>query len=114
MYTITHSLIETHSGEPVKIVFTVTDQAGAAVSVAGANATYKIARRPGGAALLTKTELDDITLSSNTATVEFSTTELDDGDELLIGDFFGQLKITKNGDGLIVAEGPLYVAPVIE
>lgn len=113
MYTITHELIKTHSGEPVKIIFTVTNQSGSAVTVAGAEATYKISRRDGNAALLTKTGGGGITLSSNTAIVEFNTGELTDGGELLLGDFFGQLKITKNGDGLVVAEGPLHVAPVI-
>jgi len=114
MYTITHRLIETHSGEPVKITFTVTDQSGAPVTVAGAAATYKIARRPGETALLAKTEADGITLTSNTAIVEFSTDELLDGATPLIGDFFGQLHITKNGDGLVVAEGQIYVAPIIQ
>lgn len=113
MYTISHSLIETHSGEPVKIIFTVTDQLGAPVTVVGATATYKLARRSGEAALLTKTQADGITLSSNTAIVEFNTASLLDGASALLGDFFGQLKITKDGDTLVVAEGPLYVASVI-
>lgn len=113
MYTASHGLIETHSGEPVRIIFTVVDQAGSPVTVAGAAATYKIARRPGDAALLTKTEASGITLSSNTATVEFNTGTLLDGASPMLGDFFGQLNIVKSGDTLVVAEGPLYVAPVI-
>jgi hypothetical protein len=114
MYTITHRLIETHTGEPVKITFTVTDQAGAPVTVASATAVYKIARRLGEAALLTKTDADGITLSGSTAIVEFNTGELVDDDEVpLLGDFAGQLLITKDGDGLIVAEGQINIAPVI-
>ncbi len=64
-------------------------------------------------ALLTKTDTDGITLSSNTAEVAFNTGELSDSGAGLIGDFFAQLKITKDGDSLIVAEGPLHIAPII-
>jgi hypothetical protein len=108
MYTTVHSLISAKAGERVKITFTVTDRAGAAVSLSGASALYRIARRAGDAALLTLTSGAGITLSSNTAAVEFDTGDLED-----LGDFLGQLTVTKAGDTLVVAEGPVSVAPVI-
>lgn len=113
MYTVTHPLISAKSGEPVRITFTITDQAGNAVSMTGASATYKIARQADDAALLTKTSPTAITLSSNTAAVNFNTGDLLDGSTPLLGDFIGQLTITKSGDSLVVAEGPLHVSPVI-
>ena len=113
MYTVVHPLVETHTGEAVRLVFTVTDQAGTAVSLSGASAIYKIARHAGDAALLVKTETAGIALSGNTATVSFNTSELTSGGAALLGDFFAQLQVTKSGDSLIVAEGPLSVAPVI-
>lgn len=113
MYTVTHTPISAKTGEPVKITFTVTDLAGAPVSLDGAEASYKIARRAGGAALLEKTGLDGITLSANTAAVEFNTGELSDGDGPLLGDFLGQLTLTVDGDGLVVAEGTVSVGAVI-
>lgn len=114
MYTVAHELLAAKSGEPVRIVFTVTDQNGSAVSLAGASAAYKIARGAGDAALLTKTNPSGITLSGNTATVEFLTSDIRDAaGNPLFGEFLGQLKITKGSDGLYVAEGPLLVEPVI-
>lgn len=113
MYTVTHSLLRAKTGEPVKITFSVKDQNGNAVIVTGATATYKIARRIGETALLTKTDADGITLDNDTAVVEFNASELVDGATPLLGDFFGQLKIVKSGLGLIVAEGPLSIGAVI-
>lgn len=81
MSVLTHSLIKTFSGDAVQITFTLKDKAGNTVSVVGASATYKIARRA--------------------------------GDTALLGDFIGQLKITKSGDSLIVAEGLIVIAPAI-
>ena len=113
MYTSIHSPLETHTGEPVRITFLVTDAAGAPVTVTGAAATYKIARRNGEAALLTKTEAAGITLLNDSAVVEFNTGELLQEGQPLLGDFFTQLKITKNGDTLVAAEGVLQVKAVI-
>jgi hypothetical protein len=113
MHTLIHGLIEAKTGEPVLITFTITDRNGTAVLVDGAAATYKIARRAGEVALVTKTEVDGITLSSNTAIVALNMGELTDGAEALLGDFFAQLRITMDGDGLVVAEGPIHVAAVI-
>lgn len=113
MYTVPHSLLRAKSGEPVKITFTISDQNGNPVTVTGAAATYKIARRLGLPALLTKTQSDGITLSGSTAIVEFDTGGLVENNEALLGDFVAQLKIIRNGDALVVAEGPLQVEPVI-
>jgi hypothetical protein len=113
MNTLTHALLRAKAGEPVSLVFTVTDRDGDPVSVESATAAYKIARRAGDAALLTKTQEAGITLSGNVATVDFSTGELLQSGNQLLGDFFGQLKITKDGDGIFVAEGPITVEPVI-
>lgn len=114
MYTVTHDLLSAKAGEPVRIVFTVTDQDGAAVTLTGAAASYKIARGAGEAALLSKTQGNGITLSGNSATVEFSTGDIQDSNnQQLYGEFLGQLKITKSGDGLYVAEGPLLIERII-
>ncbi len=113
MHSIKHNLISAKSGEPVNIVFTITDQNGLAVPVDGAEATYKIARHADEPALVTKTQTAGITLSGNIASVTFNTAELAAEGSPLRGVFFAQLKITKNGDGLIVAEGPIQIDPVI-
>ena len=113
MYTVTHGLISAKTGETVQVTFTVTDGSGNAVSVEGAAATYKIARRAGDTAILAKTEAEGISLVSNMAIVEFDTGDLADAEGALLGDFFAQLTITKDGDGLVVSEGPLHVSPVI-
>ncbi len=114
MYTVTHELLSAKVGEPVSIVFTVTDQNGSAVTLSGATAAYKIARGTGDTALLTKTDGSGITLSGNTATVAFNTNEVKNAqDQQLYGEFLGQLKITKSGDSLYVAEGPLLIERVI-
>jgi len=114
MHTTVFDTIVTHAGEPVSITFTITNQSGQAVNVDGATATFKIARQPGGTALLTKTQGSGITLSGNTAVITFSTSGLVDGGAQLIGDFFAQLKITKSGDSLIAAEGRIQVDAVIQ
>ena len=114
MYTVTHDLLSAKAGEPVRIVFTVTDQHGIAVTVSGASASYKIARGAGETALLTKTDASGITLSGNNVTVEFATDDIRDAsDAQLYGEFLGQLHITKAGSGLYVAEGPLLIERVI-
>lgn len=113
MHAITHDLISAKSGEPVRITFTVTDQNGAAVFVEGASASYKIARHAGDPALLSKTETAGIALSGSTATVAFNTAEIVADGSPLLGVFFAQLKIIKDGDALIVAEGPIQIDPVI-
>lgn len=113
MRTSLHPLIETHTGEDVEISFHVTDGAGNDVDLAAATASYKIARRAGDAALLTKTNGNGITLSDHTATIALNTAELTDGDAALLGDFFGQLTLTIGGVTLVAAEGPIAIDPVI-
>lgn len=113
MHTARHGIIATKTGEPVEIVFTVTDQAGNAVELDGASATYKIARRAGETALLTKTENNGVALAANLAIISFHTAELADENGALTGDFFAQLTITIDGEGLIVAEGTVSVCGVI-
>jgi len=114
MHTVTFDEITAHAGEPVQITFTVTNQSGTAVSLAGAAATFKIARTENSAAIATKTESAGIVLSGNAAVVSFNTNELVSGASQLLGDFFAQLKITKSGDSLVAAEGRLHVKPVIQ
>lgn len=114
MYTVTHDPIEVNAGEAVSITFTVVDQAAVAVSVATATASYKIARKKGDTAILTKTQAAGITLASNTAVVAFDTASLVNADaDQLYGEFIGQLTITKDGFDLVVAEGTISVAPVV-
>lgn len=114
MYTVTHDLLAAKAGEPVRIVFTVTDQNGGAVTLDGATAAYKIARGAGEPALMTKTESDGIELSGNTATIDFLSSDIKDAqNNQLYGEFLAQLKITKSGDGLYVAQGAILIEPVI-
>ena len=113
MQTSLHALIETHTGEDVELAFHVTDGAGGDVDLAEASASYKIARRAGDAALLTKTNGNGITLEGAAATVSFNTSELAAEDAPLLGDFFGQLTLTIGGVTLVAAEGPIAIAPVI-
>ena len=113
MYTVTHSLLRAKAGEPVRLSVTVTDKSGTAVDLTGASAVYKIARHAGDTALLTITDANGITLSGNIATVDVNTADLKNSSVQLLGDFFGQLQITQNGDSLFVAEGPLCLDPVI-
>jgi hypothetical protein len=110
MYTVTHPPIAAKTGENVRIVFTITDRQGNAVDVSGAEATYRIARRAGEAALLEKTETNGVMLASNTAAVDFSTADLADADGPMTGDFLGQLAMTMDGDGLVVAEGTITIS----
>lgn len=108
-----HPLIQTHSGEDIRLAFHVTDVNGNALDITAAAAHYKIARRAGDAALLTKTEADDIALAGHIATVSLNTADLTAGGAPQIGDFWGQLTLTLDDMTLVVAEGPLSVAPVI-
>jgi hypothetical protein len=113
MYTVTHPPISAKTGENVRIVFTITDRLGAAVDVADAQATYRLARRAGDEVLLEKTETDGIMLASNTASVEFGADELADADGPLTGDFIGQLAVAKDGDRLVVAEGTVSISAAV-
>lgn len=110
MYTVRHEPLEAHTGEPVEIIFDVTDNAKPPqpVLVEGATATYKVARRQGGTALMTLTEINGITLSGNTATVEFDVDDIG-----RTGDLFGELKITKDGVPLVVGDGRLHIIKTI-
>lgn len=113
MHTAVHGLVRLKAGEPATLIFTVTDREGLPVDLAGAQALYKLARRAGDDALLTLTEGGGIALSANVATVSLETAELSGPGGLLTGDFLGQLTLIKDGDGLVAAEGPLSIEPVI-
>ena len=108
-----HPLIQTHSGEDIQLAFHITDANGNALDISAATASYKIARRAGDAALLTKTGEDGIGFTGHIATVSLNTADLIAAGEAQIGDFWGQLTLTLDGVTLVVAEGPLCVAPII-
>lgn len=108
-----HPLIQTHSGEDIQLAFHVTDASGNALDITAASALYKIARRAGAAALLTKTDADGIGIAGNVATVSLNTADLAVAGTAQIGDFWGQLTLTLENITLVVAEGPLSVAPII-
>lgn len=110
MHTVTHAPLSAKTGEPVRIVFTVTDLAGEAVALDGADAVYRLARRAGEAAILEVSSPDGIMLGGNTAEVEFDTNDIADAGGPLTGDFTGQLTVTKDGAGLVVAEGIVRVS----
>jgi hypothetical protein len=115
MHTRIHPLIEIRSGEIADLVFSVTDQNGAGVDLAGASAEYRLARRAGERALLTlhSDESGGIALAGEVATVSLDTNALAQNGKPLLGDFFGQLRLSIGGRTLVVAEGPLCLHPVI-
>ncbi len=115
MHTHIHGNIEARSGEPVEIAFNVTDKDGNAIDMTTAMAEYRLARRVGDMALLTCSsgENGGITAEDNIVTVKFDTAILTQSGQPLLGDFYGQLRITLEGRMLVVAEGPVSIAPVI-
>ncbi len=115
MFTHIHSNIETRSGETEELVFHVADKDGNAADLTGAAAEYRIARRAGDTALLSCTSADGggIVIEDNAVTVTFDTAALTQNEKPLLGDFFAQLRITVNDRTLVVAEGPISIAPVV-
>lgn len=115
MYTHIHGNIETRSGERAELVFSVTDKDGNAADLTDAAAEYRLARRAGDTALLTcHSEIGGgITIADNIVTVSFDTGTLTQAGKALLGDFFAQLRITVDERTLVVAEGPISIAPVI-
>lgn len=115
MHTHIHGNIEARSGEPVEIVFNVTDKDGNTADLTLATAEYRLARRAGDAALLTRSSAAEggIAMDGSTVTVTIDTTALMHAGAAMLGDFFGQLRITLDGRTLVVAEGPVSIAPVI-
>jgi hypothetical protein len=115
MHTRIHPLIEVRSGETADLVFSVTDESGAGVDLAGASAEYRLARRAGERALLTlhSGAAGGIVLDGEAASVSLDTNALVQNGKPLLGDFFGQLRLTLGGRTLVVAEGPLCLHPVI-
>lgn len=113
MYTTQHTRLSVKSVEPVQIIATVVDRTGSAVALAGATATYKIARKVGDDALLSKSQGNGITFSTNIATVDFLASDVEESGEQAYGDFWGQLTITLNSDTLVVLEGPITINKVV-
>jgi hypothetical protein len=113
MFTEKHDLVTAKVGEKVTLSYDIKDHSGNNVDVStGVTAAYKMARRPGGPAILT---IDStISFSGHTINVSFNTNEVvDEGENQLTGDFFDQLTMTKAGDSLVVSEGPFTIEPVI-
>lgn len=115
MHTHIHGNIEARSGEPVEIAFNVTDKDGNAIDLTLATAEYRLARRAGDTALLSCSSAGDggITAEGNIATVTFDSAALTQNGQPMLGDFYGQLRITLDSRTLVVAEGPISIAPVI-
>lgn len=115
MHTAIHPLIEARSGERFEIIFNVTDSAGDTAVLEGASAEYRIARRAGERALVSLTSGSEggITLAGSAAQVSIDTNLLGAHGTAMMGDFFGQLRLSIGGQTLVVAEGPLCIHPVI-
>jgi hypothetical protein len=115
MYTHIHSAIETRSGEKAELVFNVTDHEGNAVDLSAASAEYRLARRAGEAAIAVynSEENGGITLEGNLAKVMLDTNDVMQSGKPLLGDFFGQLRVTVDDRMLVAAEGVINIAPVI-
>lgn len=108
MHTQYHGLVQAHLGDVASLEFIVTDRGGNAVDLGAASAVYKLARAHGGTALLVLDGMGGVSMQENVVTVD-----IDTGMIAQTGDFFGQLFVTIDGDTLVVAEGPVHVAPVI-
>lgn len=115
MHTRIHPPIDIRSGETADLFFSVTDADGAGVDLAGASAEYRLARRAGERALLTlhSGENGGIALAGEVATVSLDTNVIVQNGKPLLGDFFGQLRLTLGERTLVVAEGVLCLHPVI-
>lgn len=114
MTAITHNAINVNYGEPVAIEFTVLDGDGNAQSLVGASASYRLAKDKGLDAVLEKTNISGITLSTNKATVRFNTTELLSDAITQNVEYWGELWITIAGDSLIVANGYININPSLQ
>ncbi|HRJ66925.1 MAG TPA: hypothetical protein PLW48_07280, partial [Alphaproteobacteria bacterium] len=115
MHTAIHPLIDVRSGERFEIIFSVNDGAGAAITLDGAGAEYRLARRAGERALISLNSNAEggITLAGSTAHITVDTAELSAGGKPMLGDFFGQLRLSIGGQTLVAAEGPICIHPVI-
>lgn len=115
MHTAIHPLVEVRSGEIFTLVFNITDAAGQAVDLTDAAAEYRIARRAGECALVTleSSPAGGIIFTESAAHVGIDTAQLQSGSAPLLGDFFGQLRLTIGGQTLVAAEGPFCIHPVI-
>ncbi|MFN7115006.1 MAG: hypothetical protein ACK4PK_11685 [Alphaproteobacteria bacterium] len=115
MHTGIHPPIDIHSGETAELVFTVTDGAGAGIDLGGAAAEYRLARRAGARAILTLHSGDsgNVAIDAETVTVSLDTGALVQNGQPMLGDFFGQLRLTIGGRTLVAAEGTLCLHPVI-
>jgi len=112
MYTVQQKDMRTKVGEPVQIVLTVTDRDGVAVDLdSGATGYTRIGRQRGQAGLA---EFTNMVFDANVATVDFNTEDVEENDAQATGKFVIQSWIVKNGDALMVAEGTLYIDPVID
>lgn len=113
MATQRHDQETARVGEDVTLSFSVTDDAGTAVTVSsGVTGVYTLARRRGDESILSIT--GDISYTGSTASVSFNTADIVIGDDEVqgLGDFFDQLRLTKSGDTLYVSEGIFTVLPV--
>lgn len=114
MYTRLHPLIDIRSGETADLSFAVTDAAGASLDLGGASAEYRIARRAGEPALTSlSSDAESITIGGGYVTAHVDTGVLIQNGKPVLGDCFGQLRLTLGGRTLVVAEGPLCIHPVI-
>jgi|GEM_PF-1511789 len=113
MPALQHTLVDTKTGDDISLVFDIRDAHGDAVDLTSASITYKLSRRAGDDSLLTKTQDSGIACSGSVATVTFNTAEIAAEGAPLIGDFFGQLRVTLGGISQVVAEGPITIEPII-
>lgn len=113
MFTAKHDEITAKVSEPVQITFEVTDKNGDPVNVSTATGSYKIAREIGQDALVEKDTAPGLVFSGTQAIASFNTSELQENDEQAVGKFSDQLRITLNGDDLVVCTGRITVEEII-
>lgn len=109
MHTQYHGLVTAHLGDSLRLEFVVTDKSGANVDLSAASAVYKLARRHDAPAVVVLNGESGVAMLENVVSVSLDTASI-----ARTGDFFGQLFVTIDGETLVVAEGPVHIAPVIE
>lgn len=119
MYTVEFPMIRAKYGEQVQMVLPVTDRNGEVIpeeDYAGATAEFKVARRVQDAAVLTKTEADDIEIDAvnSKLVIDFNTDEITPTEIQSHIVFFAQVSLTIDGVKLWVAEGNIRIDPVID
>lgn len=99
---------EMYAGDTKSIRVTITDSGGDAVNLSGSTLRYVICRTADGTPIIDKSTDDDITVSSNVATIPLPAAET----EALVGGYYHELELTDTlGTVSTLFVGSVYVRP---